>query len=101
MHGANIAISKTMENQRKKPAFSIGSWNVQIMTTGLSDDLCKNNITHKTIVFNKELHQLQVDIAALQETWLPESGNLCEREYTFFWREKAKTRSDNTVMALP
>lgn len=70
------------------------------LTTGLSDDLCENNKTHKTIVFNKELHQLQVDIGALQETWLPESGNLREREYTFFWREKAKTRSDNTVLAL-
>lgn len=82
----NTAPSKTTKNQRKKTVFRIGCWNVWTMITGLSDDLCE--IYCKTAVINNEL--LQVDIASLQETWLPKSVTLHEREYTFFWQEKGK-----------
>ena len=35
---------------------------------------------------DRELQLLNVDIAALQETRLPDSGTLKEEKYTFFWQ---------------
>ena len=40
-------------------------------------------------MINNELCRLQVDIIALQETRLPESGISRERYYSFFWQGKA------------
>ncbi|KAJ8031540.1 hypothetical protein HOLleu_24761 [Holothuria leucospilota] len=42
----------------------------------------------KTAVIDFELHRLNTDIAALQETTLPSSGSLKEEHYTFFWHGK-------------
>ena len=44
----------------------------------------------KTAVIDIELHRLNIDIAALQETRLPDSGSLQEKHYTFFWQGKAE-----------
>jgi len=56
------------------------------MRTGLSDDLRVISDLRKTAVIDRELHRLNVDIAALQETRLPEDGSLKEEHYTFFWQ---------------
>ena len=48
-----------------------------------SDPLSVNDLS-KTAVIDKELSRLNIDVAALQETRLPEVGSLRERNYTFF-----------------
>ena len=55
------------------------------MTTGLSTDLKEISDARKTAIINNELKRLNVDIAALQETRLADSGTLREKDYTFFW----------------
>jgi len=58
------------------------------MRPGLKDDLQAMDDARKTAVIDRELHRLNIDIAALQETRLPESGSLKEEHYTFFWQGK-------------
>lgn len=53
-----------------------------------SDPLSVNDLC-KTAVVDKELSRLNIDVAALQETRLPEDGSLRERSYTFFWQGKS------------
>ena len=72
----------------KTPALRIASWNVRTMRSGLTDDLQFIDDARKTAVIDRELHRLNVDIAALQETRLPESRSLKEEHYTFFWQGK-------------
>ena len=59
------------------------------MMPGLTQDLQDISDTRKTAVINNELKRLNVDIAALQETRLADSGTLKEKEYTFFWQGKS------------
>ena len=59
------------------------------MLTGLSEDLRDVNDSRKTAVINDELKRLGVDIAALQETRLADSGTLKEKDYTFYWQGKS------------
>ena len=40
-------------------------------------------------MINNELLRLSIDIAALQETRLTETGSLREKDYTFYWCGKA------------
>ena len=72
------------------------------MTPGLSDNLQQVSDVRKTAVINNELCQLQVDIIALQETRLPESGIIRERDYSFFWQGKAadETREHGVGFAI-
>ena len=56
------------------------------MCPGLSDDLQQIHDARKTAIIDRELSKLKVDIAALQETRLPASGSLKEKDYTFFWQ---------------
>ncbi|XP_063587445.1 craniofacial development protein 2-like [Penaeus indicus] len=56
------------------------------MCPGLSDDLQQIDNARKTAIIDRELKRLNIDIAALQETRLSESGSLKESNYTFFWR---------------
>lgn len=58
------------------------------MTPGLYD-LQVIRDARKTAVINDELLRLQVDIAALQEAHLADSGTLKEKDYTFFWQGKS------------
>ena len=53
---------------------------VRTMTPSLSDDLQQVSDAQKTAVINNELFRLYVDITALQETRLPESGIIRERD---------------------
>ena len=56
------------------------------MCPGFSDDLQQINDARKTAIIDRELSKLKVDIAALQETRLPSTGSLMEKDYTFFWQ---------------
>ena len=58
------------------------------MRTGLTDYLEDIQDFRKTAVIDFELKRLNVDIVALQETRLPETGSLKEENYTFFWHGK-------------
>ena len=44
--------------------------------TGLSDDLQQIGAARKTAIIDVELHRLDIDIAALQETRLADNGSL-------------------------
>jgi len=72
------------------------------MLTGLSKDLQTISDVRKTAIINNELQRLQVDIAALQETRLAESGCLKESDYTFFWhgKEEAEKREYGVGFAV-
>ena len=51
-------------------------------------DLSNLDDVRKTAVIDKELTRLKVDIAALQEMRLADSGFVKEQHYTFFWQGK-------------
>ena len=74
---------KNQGSIRRRPALTLGSWNVQMMLTGLTKDI--HDGARKTAVISRELVRLKVDIAALQETRIAGCGSLTEKEYTFFW----------------
>lgn len=55
------------------------------MTPRFSDDLHEiDDANIKTAVIDMELTRLQMDIVALQETRLPDSGSVREKNFTFF-----------------
>lgn len=56
------------------------------MCPGLTADLQKMEDARKTAVIDRELAQLNVDIACLQETRMPDSGTIKEANYTFCWK---------------
>ena len=72
----------------KTPALKLGTWNVRTMTPGFSDNLQEANDARKTAVIDRELSRLQMGIVALQETRLPESRSVRERDFTLFWQGK-------------
>ena len=84
------AAPSNYKRSTKKPALRFGCWNVCTMMTGLSTDLQTISDVWKTAIINNELLCLQIDIAALQETRLAESGCLRESDYTFFWQGRKK-----------
>ena len=53
-------------------------------------------------MINNELCWLQVDIITLQETRLPASGIIRERDYSFFWQVKVadETREHSVSFAI-
>ena len=68
------------------------------MTPGFSDDLQEVNDARKTAVIDRELSRLQMDIVALQETRLPETGSVRERETSpCSGRTSHQAMSENTV----
>lgn len=58
------------------------------MLTSLCDNPADIDDIRKTAVINKELLRLNVDICALQETRISDSGTLKEKDYCFFWTGK-------------
>ncbi|XP_047470538.1 craniofacial development protein 2-like [Penaeus chinensis] len=70
----------------KSTNMKLATWNVRTMCTGLNTDLDKIEDLRKTAVIDRELARLNVDIAALQETRLADSGSVTERDYTFYWQ---------------
>lgn len=71
------------------------------MCPGLSDDLQQIHDARKTAIIDRELSKLKVDIAALQETRLPASGSLKEKDYTFFWQGLEPDRASDLQCATP
>jgi exonuclease III len=68
-------------------ALKIGTWNVRTMCPGMNNtDLTKMKEVRKTATIDRELAELKVDIAALQETRLPDNGSVKEKNYTFYWQ---------------
>ena len=59
------------------------------MQPGQTDDLQEVEDVRKTAVINQELQRLNLDIVALQETRLADSGTIREKDYTIFWKGKA------------
>ena len=60
------------------------------MSSGTDDDICNIKSVRKSAMIDNELHRLNVDIAALQETRLADQGSTREKHYTFFWHGKPK-----------
>ncbi|XP_066267498.1 craniofacial development protein 2-like [Branchiostoma lanceolatum] len=63
---------------------------------GLTDNLKDIDDARKTAVINDELRRLNVDIAALQETRLADSGTLKEQDYTFYWQGRGPMSPGST-----
>ena len=74
----------------KSDTVKLGSWNVRTMTPGFSDDLSTISDARKTAVIDRELNRLKVDVAALQETRLADTGVHREEHYTFYWKGKGE-----------
>ena len=72
----------------KRPALKLGTCNVRIMLTGISENHQDVINSRKTAVINNELLRLNVDIAPLQETRLADLRALKEKYYTFYWQGK-------------
>ena len=70
----------------KTPALKLGTWYVRTLTPGLFDNLQEVNDARKTVVIGRELSRLQMDIVALQETRLQETGSVRKRDFTLFWQ---------------
>ena len=65
-----------------KPAlrpFTVGSWNIRTLQN------TKNSLEQRTAILSQVLKTYKVDIAALSETRFADSGQLKEKDYTFFW----------------
>ena len=67
----------------------LASWNVRTMCPGLTAEIGEINDCRKTAIISGELKRLNIDIAALQETRLADSGQIREQDYTFFWKGRA------------
>ncbi|KAL4718556.1 hypothetical protein ACJJTC_011471 [Scirpophaga incertulas] len=89
------APNKTNKHQKTNhianKSMRLGSWNVRTMRTGFPDTSGSSDcVQHlrKTAVIDGELLRLNVMIAALQETRLPDEGSIKESNFTFFWKGK-------------
>ena len=65
----------------------VATWNVRT----LSDNNVCSGPLRRTALLSKELSRYNIDIAALQETRLPDEGQVIERSggYTIYWKGKA------------
>ena len=92
--GFRVKTDKRIDNcapgnrKMKTTTLKLDTWNVRTMTSGLSDDLQEVNAARKTAVIDREQSRLQMGIVALQETRVPETGSVRERDFTLFWRGK-------------
>lgn len=87
----NLApVTKSERKQKRKTRipeaaiFKFGCWSVGTMTPGLTEDILGVKGERKTAAINNKLICLQVDVAALQEFRLLDSGPLREKGYTFY-----------------
>ena len=88
---------KLLEMKRKEKKKKVNSstirlatWNVRTMQPGLIEDPSEILDARKTGVIDRELFRLNIDIAALQETRLADSGSYREEHYTFYWKGKSE-----------
>ena len=81
-----IHAPSSKKRKIKPPVLKLATWKVRTTCPSLSDDLQQIKDARKTATIDRELKRLNIDISALQETRLPDSGSLKERDYTFFWQ---------------
>ena len=76
----------------------LACWNVRTLTPGFNTD----TDLRKTSLLYQELDRLNVDIAALSETRLPDSGSIKESIYTIFWygRSQGQKREQGVGFAI-
>uniref|UniRef100_A0A2C9KIE6 Endonuclease/exonuclease/phosphatase domain-containing protein n=1 Tax=Biomphalaria glabrata TaxID=6526 RepID=A0A2C9KIE6_BIOGL len=79
------------EEKKSSSTLKLGTWNVRTLQTGLNEKLPDIEDVRKSAIINDKLSRLKVDIAALQETRLPDSGSIKEKDYSFFWQGKAES----------
>lgn len=72
MHQTNNKIKKRTKN----PSLRLTRWDVRNMRKGLSDDLQGINDSCETTVIDRVLNSLNIDVAAVHETRIPDSGFL-------------------------
>ncbi|XP_063590147.1 uncharacterized protein LOC134767028 [Penaeus indicus] len=91
--GAKVNVNDTPTDM-KSTTLRLGSWNIRTLCPGFTmDPNCNLDVkgaARKTAFIDHELHNLAVDITALQGTRIAESGSIREKNYTFFWRGKAE-----------
>jgi len=63
-------------------SLNIACWNVRSLS--VHND-CDSHSPRKSALIDLELARLSIDICALSETWLTETGSIREGYYTFFW----------------
>ena len=70
------------------------SWNICKICPGFTTDPDLNHrgpgLPRKTALIDRELANLAVDIATLQETRLADTSSITEQNFTFFWTGKAE-----------
>ena len=97
--GREPAVINSTHRLRKQPMV-IGSWNVRT----LLDSKSSGRPQRRTALVASELARYNVDIAALSETRLPDSGQLAEagQGYTFFWsgRRSSERRESGVGFAI-
>ncbi len=64
-----------MINTNRKVPLLIASWNVRAMCPGYNSDPQSVTDLCKTATIDKELGRLNINVAALHETRLPEDGS--------------------------
>ena len=91
---ARLHLQSIVENQlgrRRKQLLTIAQWNVRTLLDREADDLPER----RTVFVAMELAKYNIDIVALCEIRLSESGCLNDLEYSFFWSgEPARERKE-------
>uniref|UniRef100_A0A2C9LCX7 Endonuclease/exonuclease/phosphatase domain-containing protein n=1 Tax=Biomphalaria glabrata TaxID=6526 RepID=A0A2C9LCX7_BIOGL len=80
-----------MKKKNRSSTLKLGTWNVRTLQTGLNENLPDIEDVRKSAIINDELSRLKVDIVALQETRLADSGSIKEKDYSFFWQGKTES----------
>ena len=97
VRGAQGSFTPTSRSSKPVPKknriLRIGTWNVRTMCPGINTDLDQIQDVRKTAINSEELNKLGVDIAALQETKLAETGSLREAKYSILlvWQVSRQT----------
>ena len=95
-----VAAPGKQQRNKKSPAKQLATWNVRTMCPSLSDDLQQIHDARKTAIIDRELSKLKVDIAALQETRLPASGSLKEKDTPYSGRDSTPSQETTRILSL-
>ena len=92
----SVSRSKNAKFRSRQRQLISASWNIRT----LQDN--SKNPERRTAILSRVLKNLNIDIVALSETRLPGSGQLKEKDYTFFWsgRPEEEHRSAGVGFAI-
>ena len=76
-----------MKKKTRVRPITLAAWNVRTM----QDQEGTARPDRRTALIDRELSRYNVDIAALSETRLADTGEVAESTYTFFWSGKPET----------